>query len=336
MGTLIGSKKISVIVPVYKVEKYLVRCVESILNQTYSNIEIILVDDGSPDNCPKLCDEYAAKDSRIRVIHKPNGGLSSARNAGMEQVTGEFVGFVDSDDWVQPTMYENCLSLIMDNNADIVQVGRHVSYGEKLDKSGEPKPKITIYNGKDGLQYYMESSTQTGSYAVWRCLYKTNLIRDLKFREGKINEDMDYNYKAFDRADRIVVTTEKLYSYFQNIESISNGGLNRKDFDLYDAANELESLSRNEIYGSIAFLGKVKQARTAFSLLSKIAYYGISDQTINKQEIVNKLTTEHRASCRVLLKAPLSLSRKVLAVCFVINYKFAECLVHLLKPIFKF
>ena len=97
---------ISVIVPVYDVEKYLDRCVESIVNQTYQNLEIILVDDGSPDNCPAMCDNWAEKDSRIKVIHKKNGGLSDARNAGMEIVTGEFIGFVDSDDWIEPEMYQ--------------------------------------------------------------------------------------------------------------------------------------------------------------------------------------------------------------------------------------
>ena len=97
--------KVSIIVPVYKVEKYLRKCIDSIINQTLKDIEIILVDDGSPDNCGKICDEYAAKDTRIKVIHKENGGLSSARNAGMEVAEGEYIGFVDSDDWIESDMY---------------------------------------------------------------------------------------------------------------------------------------------------------------------------------------------------------------------------------------
>ena len=100
------SDKISVIVPVYNVENYLRRCVDSIINQTYKNLEIILVDDGSPDNCPVICDEYAQKDSRIKVIHKENGGLSSARNCGMDMATGEYIGFVDGDDWIESDMYK--------------------------------------------------------------------------------------------------------------------------------------------------------------------------------------------------------------------------------------
>ena len=111
--------KISVIIPVYKVEKYLDKCVESIVNQTYKNLEIILVDDGSPDNCPAMCDEWAEKDERIRVIHKENGGVSSARNAALEVATGDYIGFVDSDDWIELDMYEYLVSLILDNDAQI-------------------------------------------------------------------------------------------------------------------------------------------------------------------------------------------------------------------------
>ena len=112
---------ISVIVPIYNVEKYLERCVESIINQTYKNLEIILVDDGSPDNCPQMCDDYAKKDSRIKVVHKKNGGLSDARNAGMKVATGEYVSFIDSDDYISLDFYETLLETIVDNDSDIVE-----------------------------------------------------------------------------------------------------------------------------------------------------------------------------------------------------------------------
>ena len=112
---------ISVIVPIYNVEKYLDRCVGSIINQTYKNLEIILVDDGSPDNCPQMCDDYAKKDSRIKVVHKENGGLSDARNAGMKVATGEYVSFIDSDDYISLDFYETLLETIVDNDSDIVE-----------------------------------------------------------------------------------------------------------------------------------------------------------------------------------------------------------------------
>ena len=122
-----NNPKISVIVPVYKVEKYLDRCVESIVNQTYKNLEIILVDDGSPDNCPVMCDEWAEKDERIRVIHKENGGLADARNAGMNIATGDYIGFVDSDDWIEPNMYEVLLKNALKYDADISRCGLSVN-----------------------------------------------------------------------------------------------------------------------------------------------------------------------------------------------------------------
>ena len=114
---------ISVIVPIYNVEKYLQKCVDSIINQTYKNLEIILVDDGSPDNCPKMCDDYAEKDSRIKVVHKENGGLSDARNVGMEVATGEYVSFIDSDDYISLDFYETLLETIVDNDSDVVECG---------------------------------------------------------------------------------------------------------------------------------------------------------------------------------------------------------------------
>ena len=110
---------ISVIVPIYNVEKYVNKCVGSIVNQTYTNLEIILVDDGSPDRCPEICDEWAKKDSRIKVIHKKNGGLSDARNAGMKIASGDYIAFVDSDDWIAPEMYERLLMAIKNDNSDI-------------------------------------------------------------------------------------------------------------------------------------------------------------------------------------------------------------------------
>ena len=114
---------ISVIVPIYKVEEYLDRCVESLINQTYKNLEIILVDDGSPDNCPQMCEAWAQKDSRIKVVHKENGGLSDARNAGFEVATGDIISFIDSDDWIEPEMFETMLSQMEKDDSDIVSCG---------------------------------------------------------------------------------------------------------------------------------------------------------------------------------------------------------------------
>lgn len=322
--------KISVIVPIYKVEKYLKRCVDSILNQTYRDLEVILVDDGSPDGCPAMCDEYAKKDSRIKVVHKKNGGLSSARNAGMKMATGEYVSFIDSDDWIALDTYEYELGVIARTGADAVQVSFITAHDDNTVVPFEDE-SLKVFKDKDILQHYMSYSTRTGSYSVWKFLYKRDIVEGVEFREGKINEDMDYQYKVLSRAKTLVWSNQVKNFYFENIKSISNGGLVQRDFDLYDSAYSLVDLTKDETYGTIAYLGRVRLTRTPMSLLCKIAYWGIKDATIDKKKTVQRLTSEIRQGLPILLKAPMPLSRKVLSVLFAINYTMTEKLIHFAK-----
>lgn len=165
---------ISVIVPVYKVEKYLHRCVDSIINQTYKNLEIILVDDGSPDNCPKICDEYAQKDQRIKVIHKKNAGISEARNAGLEIAQGEFVAFVDSDDYIDSTMYEKMLLLAQKEKNDLVLCGfKKVSEDGKIENFNEKIMQEEI-DFTHGIPDYIFIDNTFGT--VCRCLYNSSFL----------------------------------------------------------------------------------------------------------------------------------------------------------------
>lgn len=322
--------KISVIIPVYKVEKYLRRCVESILCQTYENLEIILVDDGSPDSCPQICDEYASKDNRIKVIHKPNGGLSSARNVGIQIASGKYISFVDSDDWIDPNTYYYCYNLINKYNSEVVQFSMSLVCSEE--KLTNPREKIQVFEGKEILQFYLSSTLKYGGYSVCRCLFQTDKVKQVKFREGKINEDIDFKYKVLQLCNRLVLTNQSLYYYWKGgVESISIGGLNRKDLDLVEAGNVLYSLTKDEKYGDIAYLGRVKQARSYLSLLCKIAYYGIADSTIDKEKIVQQMQDGLRQNLKLLLFSPIPLNRKILSVCFSINYLFTEKLIHLIR-----
>lgn len=324
--------KVSVIVPVYNVEKYLQRCVDSILNQTYRNIEVILVDDGSPDGCPAICDEYAKRDTRVVVIHKKNGGLSSARNAGLDSnITGDYVTFVDSDDWIAEDYFEHGISLLEQYGSDILQVDYSLANNEKIFKREPKDEEVKILEDKEILQYYLTTTTTTGSYSVCRCLFLLKLTEGIRFRDGKINEDIDWKYKVLKRAKKQVVTNRIMYYYYQSGNSISSGGLKRKDFQLREAAELLCDLTSTETYGTIAFLGEVKKARTAFSLLSKIAYFGISDPFIDRKKTIKKLTEEHRKNVRILLKSPIPWSRKLLVVLFAINYNLTERFVHTAK-----
>ena len=329
-----SSCKISVIVPVFNVECYLSRCVMSLINQTYKNIEIILVDDGSSDTTPELCEEFVRMDSRVKTLHKKNGGLSSARNAGLSFVTGDFVTFVDSDDWLALDTFEYCLGLIDKYGADAVEY-------EYLYVSGENdvvtcrKEKVNVYQGKDILQFFMLSTTKRGNYSVCVCLFKRNVLEDLSFRDGKIAEDGDFKYKAYQKCKTLVASNQRKYFYFQSGSSISTGGLKKKDFDLYDAVEELSLLSEAEIYGDIRRLGRVKKARTSLSFLCKIAYFGISDNKLDKEEIVKKLVIDNRSNLWTLLFSPIPFNRKLLSIMFAISYPMTESCIYLAKKYFK-
>ena len=318
---------ISVIVPVYNVEPYLKRCVDSLLGQTYKNIEVVLVDDGSPDGCPEICDEYARRDDRVKVIHKSNGGLSSARNVGLDYpLKGDYVAFLDSDDWIENDTIDYCVNTLCANNADAIEFCCEETKQYK-EHTRQPKEIISVLVGKEILEEYLRKE----AYSVCMCLFKKELFEGLRFREGKINEDIDLKYKVLQRCKRMVYSNQIKYFYFQAGDSISMGGLKRKDFDLYEAAEELNKMTSVEDYGQIRFLGDVKKKRTAFSLLCKIAYYGVADASLNKYELVKSLTKEHRENVGILLKSPMSMSRKGLAVLFAINYHLAETAIKLMK-----
>lgn len=324
--------KISVIIPVYGVEKYLDRCVESIVNQTFKNLEIILVDDGSPDNCPKMCDEWASRDARIRTVHRENGGQSCARNTGLSVATGDYITFVDSDDWIERDTYEYCIKLFdRYKGANAVQFDVRLTDTKNISIE-QPEEVVNVYKDKEILEYYLDTSTRkSGGFSVCRCLFEAPTAKRYRFREGKINEDIDYKYKVLRDCDEWVVTNHIGYFYWQEGNSTSSGKLKERDFQLYEAAEELYNLTCSETYGNIAFLGKVKKARTAFSLLCRIAIWGIGDKSLDEKKIVKKLVKEHRKNLLILLKAPLPMSRKILSVTFAINFSLTRLLLSLVK-----
>ena len=217
------SKLISVIVPVYKVEKYLKKCVDSIISQTYKNLEIILVDDGSPDNCPKLCDEYAKADKRIKVVHKDNGGLSSARNAGIMVASGELIGFVDSDDYINKNMYKDMYELLMKNNADLC-----ICNYEYIYEDGSSFPTNTPSPIKDEVMSRKQALHKLTDPAGWyyitavNKLYKKEILTEDIFPEGKIHEDEFSIHYIMGKCKKVVTTSKTYYHYIQRDGSIMN------------------------------------------------------------------------------------------------------------------
>ena len=229
----VDTAKISVIVPVYKVEPYLDKCVSSIVNQTYTNLEIILVDDGSPDNCPAMCDAWAERDRRIRVIHKPNGGLSDARNVGMTVATGELMAFVDSDDYLAPDMYEHLYRRLAEDNSDIAVCGVQMVWEDKTPSRTLTREGSCVLNQEEAMRAIIEESWL--KQPVWYKLYKTALVRDILFPKGKYHEDVFWSYQAVGRAQRVSVSDHIGYYYLQRGGSIMGEGYSLKRLDAVEA-----------------------------------------------------------------------------------------------------
>lgn len=226
---------ISVIVPIYKVEKYLSKCIDSILNQTYRNLEIILINDGSPDRCGLICDEYKEKDSRIKVIHKKNGGLSSARNAGLNICKGDYIAFVDSDDYIESCMYEELLSDIKQNNSQIaIAEVMKVNEGEKIIRKTQSK-EVEVMDKVEAMSRYL-----LGEWiAVWDKLYSKELFNEIRFPIGKLNEDEAIMLKLFDKCNVITFNKKVMYYYLNREGSITKTKVSLKNnFDWVENAKE--------------------------------------------------------------------------------------------------
>ena len=223
---------ITVIVPVYKVEAYLRRCVDSIVNQTYKNLEIILVDDGSPDNCGKICDALAKEDARIKVIHKENGGLSSARNAGLDVMNGEYVGFVDSDDWIDADMYEQLYSLLEKSKAQIAACGIQcerpngkVSY---FNVNYPRETSVEIFSKLDALKELIIAHKITNS--VCDKLFCKKMFDNMRFCEGIVNEDFEMMPRCIEGAETVAYDPTPFYHYVMTNESIMRGAFKESRF----------------------------------------------------------------------------------------------------------
>lgn len=227
--------KVTIIVPVYNVEKYLDRCMQSLINQTLKDIEIVLVDDGSPDNCPRLCDEYANRDSRIKVVHKKNGGLGMACNSGLEVATGEYVAFCDSDDWVELYAYDEMYKAAKENNADAVYSGI-----QRINDQGVVTPMnqaadLEVYSGQQMVHTFMmdmvasepgvsiERRIQMSAKTV---LYSNNIIKEhgvlfVSEREY-MSEDLIFNLDFLRHANSIVNLPKTYYYYYDNLSSLTS------------------------------------------------------------------------------------------------------------------
>jgi len=317
---------VSIIIPVYKTERYLERCVRSVLLQDYPKLEMILVDDGSPDNSGMLCDALASSDSRISVIHKENGGLSSARNAGIEIVKGQYICFVDSDDYIEKDYVSTLYNLMVRHDADLAKI----DYAEVTsDNYSEPKTKYEerVYEENAVERAFLD--LKVDSACVF--MYKTELIGETRFLLGKTSEDIPFNFEIFQKAKKFVYASVKKYYYYYNPESISNGPLDRKMMNYLFFREQIYYYYQEKGDEYLYKKAEALYARAAMGLMARMALYGITPD-LNEREykvVLRNKFMPHRQAYYCDQDVPFS--RKVLAILVFYFYPVAKILRRMIK-----
>lgn len=283
---------VSIIVPIYKVEEYLDKCVESLVNQTYTDLEIILVDDGSPDNSPKICDAWVEKDERIKVIHKQNGGISDARNEGMKAATGKYIAFVDSDDWVENNYIEYLYRALKESNSDISVCGVKMKWENGDEKRFTKKGNYVLDNAEAFKNIITEKNI---NQVVWNKLYKYELIKDIKFEVGKIHEDVFWSYQAVAKASKVAIIEDQLYIYRQRQQSIMSDGLSLKSLNAIEAKSEILKFVKQN-YPDLTVIAKKSMLYNCMYLMQRLLREKIKEKAQAKElkEKLNKYYKDNK------------------------------------------
>ena len=314
-----ASKKnplISVIVPVYNVEEYLDKCVESIINQTYKNLEIILVDDGSPDNCPEKCDEWAKKDKRIKVIHKKNGGLSDARNAGIEIASGKFITFIDSDDYISNDFLDYLYNLL-DNN--LISVAPYIITTNKKNITTHKGFEDQILTQEEALERMILDK----GFTVSACskLYDISLFDDVRYPKGRLFEDTATTYKIMMKCDKISYGNKGGYYYYKREDSIINSSYNKKQLD-FITYTDLMGKEIIKKYPNLETSVESKKIDARFSILRRMV-------------LTKKLDSEDLEEKNKIIKYIKERKRKILKGNFNKKIKIATILLFFGERVFK-
>lgn len=280
-------REISIIVPVYNVEKYLDRCISSILEQSFTDFQLILVNDGSKDNSGTICDEYAKKDSRIKVIHQENLGLSAARNIGIEASQGKYITFIDSDDFVHINMLYILYNNILENKADISVCNYHLVYEDKLTTTELGNNHIAVYNNIESVKKILEKS-ETVMIIAWGKLYKRDLFDDIRYPVGKYHEDEFVTYKLLYKSTKTVVTDAKLYYYLQRSNSITGSTYSIKRLEKLEALEEAVMFFRSKNNKELTELAQFR-----YMLNIQIAYYKVKYEMNHEKMIIDKLRLQY-------------------------------------------
>lgn len=301
---------ISIVVPVYKVEKYIRECIDSILNQTLKDIEVILVDDGSPDKCPNICDEYAHKDSRVIVIHQKNQGLSSARNNGMKIATGKYLAFVDSDDIISPLMFDTLIS--KGKNADIIEC----NVTQNKDNLQIVKDSFLIKEYKENI---LAEYLKRNKVGVWCRIYKRELIQNIEFEIGAFSEDVMWSYRVFEKCKSYLVINAIFYYWRQCADSLSKSSIKHFKSQSERLASII-SIEHPELYPII----KNHLIIIKINLLTNAVRYGFVNESIkkefNEKQKQKALHIIHRNLFHILTSSFFRWQTKLKAIVICLSY----------------
>ncbi len=293
---------ISVIVPIYRVEKYLPACIDSILNQTFTDFELILVDDGSPDRCPEICDETAKRDARVRVIHQANQGLSAARNAGIEAARGAWLSFVDSDDYIAPQFYEKLYQTAQRTDADCVMCSV-----QNVDESGKPidsalmRVADEVKTGREVLRKIGRDDV-TPYLTAWNKLYRRKLFNTLRYPAGRQNEDVFVFVELFCQVQRAACVAEPLYFYRKRIDSIMNSAVTLRNLDeMWAYVNCFEHLQQDDEESILK-----ETEKRVFAKLTGV-YYRVTEEDRHSNKMKQAKKAQWNIAMRLMKQGQLDL-----------------------------
>ena len=304
---------ISIITPVYNTEKYLNRCIRSILDQTFTDLELILVDDGSTDSSPSICDRWAEKDDRVVVVHQDNRGAGAARNRGLEIARGRYIGFVDSDDWVDAGMYAELLSGLNSNpEIDIAECGitwtRKRNAAETTDKRQDPP---AILNRIEALKVFFRIHGEESNYSICTKLIRREILKDFRFVEGTVSEDVMASYYFYTHSRWIAKVPAKYYCYYQNDQGVTRNKASKKDLEYINAFGRIrEDIGKRcrklYEYADICYI------RAHFTILSKMRLYGFDKKDEELRASYRNMKSVVRKNFFRLMKWKMPVSRKIL------------------------
>ncbi len=304
---------ISVIIPIYNVSEYIDACVTRIINQTYNNLEIILVDDGSNDDCPKKCDKYASLDKRVRVIHKSNGGLSDARNAAIDICTGDYITFVDSDDSVSFDYVETLYRVLHQNDCEI-SICNYQAFSSEIPAERISIDQPSIYSSKDAIIALLAGDPFTTS--AWGKLYARRLFSDIRYPKGMIYEDLPTTWKAVSKVKKVVYTPSIKYYYRQNPTSITNSSFTSKKLDVIKA-HELVLQEIKDVFPEL-----VVNVRERLGCYASTHLFYAFNSSFQNRGALKEMQNHIKKNIRPLLNSRFPAKIKLFAICMNVDFIF--------------